>query len=216
MTQEGSPDAIKPEARPPDSNVMILSVIAIALLLALVVVVFLVIQLPAGTGKVPVSALPSSPRAEPQVTSSPTPEGTMRSTVPTSEVTGQPVTPTPLLTPQLPVDFILTTGESTSCGLTCRHLYATITNNGYNTAHNVCISVTLHNSRNEIIFLNDKPVLTQCVGDIAGGTSRTEPITLNADCGMFMTRCIQETLTLGTTVNSDEKTVRFPDQLMKV
>jgi len=100
--------------------------------------------------------------------------------------------------------------------LTCRQLDASITNTGYETAHNVCISVGLHNSRNEIINLNGEPSLNRCIGDIEGGESKTEPITINADCGVFASKCIGETLTLQTLVLSDEKTVRFPDQLIAV
>jgi hypothetical protein len=119
-------------------------------------------------------------------------------------------------TQRLPVDFILQPGGQTSCGLTCRQLDATITNSGYETAHDVCITVALHNSRNEVINLNGEASIRHCVGDIEGGQSKTEPITINADCGLFATKCIGETLTLQTRVTSVEKTIRFPDQLIKV
>jgi len=91
-----------------------------------------------------------------------------------------------------------------------------MTNSGYMTAHNVCIAVSMHNSRNEIIGLNGESTLNRCVGDIAGGQTITEPITINADCGVFATKCLGETLTLQTNVQSDEKTVRFPDQSIPV
>jgi len=119
-------------------------------------------------------------------------------------------------TQRLPVDFILQPGEQTSCGLTCRQLDATITNSGYEIAHDVCITVALHNSRNEVINLNGEASIRRCVGDIAGGQSRTESISINADCGLFATKCIGETLTLQTQVTSVEKTIRFPDQLIAV
>jgi hypothetical protein len=119
-------------------------------------------------------------------------------------------------TQRLPVDFILQPGEQTSCGLTCRQLDATITNSGYETAHDVCITVALYNSRNEVINLNGEASIRRCVGDIAGGQSRTEPITINADCGLFASKCIGETLTLQTRVTSVEKTILFPDQLIAV
>jgi hypothetical protein len=115
-----------------------------------------------------------------------------------------------------PVDFLIQTGAPANCGLTCRQLDAALTNSGYKTAHNVCITVSMHNSRNEIINLNGESSLNQCVGDIAGGQTITEPITINADCGPFATLCIGETLTLLTQVVSDEKTVRFPDQVISV
>ena len=119
-------------------------------------------------------------------------------------------------TPNVPVDFILQSGEPASCGLTCRQLDATITNTGYNTAHNVCITVTLHNSRNEVINLNGAPSLQRCIGDLTGGQAKTESISVDADCGAFATRCIGQTLTLQTQVSSDEKTARFPDQVIPV
>ena len=103
-----------------------------------------------------------------------------------------------------------------NCGLTCRQLDATITNTGYETAHTVCITLAIHNSRNEIISLNGNPTLSQCVGDIAAGASKTEPITINADCGAFASKCIGETLTLETRATSDEKTVQFADQQIAV
>jgi hypothetical protein len=103
-----------------------------------------------------------------------------------------------------------------SCGLTCRQLDASITNTGYETAHNVCITLGLHNSRNEIINLNNEPSINRCIGDIAGGQKKTEQITINADCGAFATKCIGEMLTLQTRVTSVEKTVQFPDQLIAV
>jgi hypothetical protein len=119
-------------------------------------------------------------------------------------------------TSKIPVDFVLQPGEQTSCGLTCRELVAAITNTGYETAHNVCITVALHNSRDEVINLNGDLSIRRCIGDIAGGQEKSEQITINADCGVFATKCIGETLTLQTQVSSDEKTVQFPDQLIAV
>jgi hypothetical protein len=89
-------------------------------------------------------------------------------------------------------------------------------NSGYSTAHNVCITVSIHNSRNEIINMNGEPSLKRCIGDVAGGQTITAPIMINADCGPFASLCIGETLTLQTQVVSDEKTVRFPDQVISV
>jgi hypothetical protein len=115
-----------------------------------------------------------------------------------------------------PVDFSIQTGVPLNCGLTCRQLDAMLTNSGYTTAHNVCIMVSMHNSRNEIINLNGESNLNRCVGDVANGQTITAPITINADCGPFASLCIGETLTLQTQVVSDEKTVRFPDQVISV
>jgi hypothetical protein len=119
-------------------------------------------------------------------------------------------------TAAVPVDFSIQTSVPANCGLTCRQLDAALTNSGYKTAHNVCITVSMHNSRNEIINLNGESGLNRCVGDIAGGQTITEPITINADCGPLATRCIGETLTLQTMVVSKEQTVRFPDQVISV
>ena len=119
-------------------------------------------------------------------------------------------------TPALPVDFLLQSGDPGSCGPTCRQLDASITNTGYETAHNVCITVGLHKSRNEIIFLNGESSINRCIGDISGGQKKTESITINADCGAFATKCIGETLTLQTRITSVEKTIRFPDQVIAV
>ena len=116
----------------------------------------------------------------------------------------------------LPVNFLLQSGDPKNCGLTCRQLDASITNTGYETAHSVCIAVALHNSRNEIIYLNGESSIKRCIGDISGGQKKTESITINADCGAFATKCIGETLTLQTRVTSVEKTVRFPDQVIAV
>ncbi len=130
--------------------------------------------------------------------------------------TGQPGRTTTAPTPSVPVDFILQSGEPTSCGLTCRQMDATIKNTGYDTAHNVCITVTLHNSRNEVINLNGAPSLNRCIGDLTGGQAKTESISVDADCGAFATKCIGQTLTLQTQVSSNEKTAQFPDQIIPV
>lgn len=109
-----------------------------------------------------------------------------------------------------PVDFILAPGEPISCGLTCRELTAAITNTGYSDAHNVCISLSMHNSKGEVIALNGGETLRTCIGDLGPGERRSEPVTINADCGMFALKCVKETLTLETVVSSDETTVAFP------
>jgi len=120
------------------------------------------------------------------------------------------------VTPSVPVDFLLQSGNPSSCGLTCRQLDASITNTGYASAHSVCIDVSMHNSKNEIINLNGEASLVRCIGDISAGQTKTEAITINADCGVFATKCIGETLILRTRITSVEKTVQFPDQLIAV
>ena len=141
-----------------------------------------------------------------------------------------PTSPTPRVTPvprqtefppapgaeKKPVDFVLVAGPQINCGLTCRQLTPTITNTGDETAHNVCISLVMYNSRAEPILLNGGPYLTQCVGDLVGGESTSEAITINADCGILASKCIQQTLILQTQITSEEKTVQFPDQTISV
>jgi hypothetical protein len=117
---------------------------------------------------------------------------------------------------QEPVDFVLDSGPQTNCGLTCRQLTPTITNTGNETAHNVCINLVVYNSNGELIFLNGEPSIRQCVGDLAGNESKSEPIVINADCGFLASGCIGQTLILQTTATSDERTVRFPDQMVAV
>jgi hypothetical protein len=117
-------------------------------------------------------------------------------------------------TSKIPVDFVLQSGVVTSCGLTCRQLDAAIINTGFETAHNVCITVALHTSKNEVISLNGDPFIERCIGDLAGGEAKTEPVSIDADCGTFATKCVGETLTLQILVSSDEKTAQFPDQVI--
>jgi len=202
--QEAKPDAPeKSGRRSPEKKTLVLAGIAVAGIIIAAIFACIIFQAPENS-KNPVS---------PSVTTSSQPRATH---VPTgSPTTRQPSYVTVKAT-QNPVDFVLQPGEQTSCGLTCRQLDATVTNSGYETAHNVCITVALYNSRNAVINLNGETSLRRCVGDIAAGQSRTEPITINADCGVFATKCIGETLTLQTQVTSDEKTIRFPDQLIKV
>ena len=188
--------------------------IVVAVLIIAVIAVVASIQLPAGKGTAQPGVIKNFTQPEKGVYSAQT-----QNVQKTIRQTGtQTIRQTPTLqkTPSLPVDFVLQPGDPVSCGLTCRQLDASITNTGYETAHNVCITVGLHNSRNEIINLNDGPSINRCIGDISGGQKKTEPITINADCGAFATKCIGETLTLQTRVTSVEKTVQFPDQLIAV
>ncbi|MDD3136939.1 MAG: hypothetical protein WC406_03620 [Methanoregula sp.] len=139
-------------------------------------------------------------------------------TAPVEPDTPAPVTvsptPPPVDVPDTSVNFLLDPGTPESCGLTCRQATATVTNTGNETAHNVCVALSVSNSRGERIFLNNRLTLQRCIGDLAGGESQQEPITINADCGAFGTRCIGQTLFLRCRVTSDEKTRQFPDQVM--
>jgi hypothetical protein len=69
----------------------------------------------------------------------------------------------------------------------------------------------MQNSKGNVIALNGDETFRECIGDLGAGQRRSEPVTINADCGMFALNCIKETLTLQTVISSDETTVRFPD-----
>jgi hypothetical protein len=118
--------------------------------------------------------------------------------------------------PQKPVDFVIQTGPQVKCGLTCRELTPSITNTGSEKAHNVCITIVLHNSGGDLIPLNGAPSIIQCIGDLTSGESRSEPITINADCGFLASKCLRQTLILHTEATCDETTVQFPDRTIAV
>jgi hypothetical protein len=118
--------------------------------------------------------------------------------------------------PQNPVDFVIQTGPQVKCGLTCRQLTPTLTNTGSETAHNVCITIVLYNSGGDTIALNGAPSIRECVGDIASGESKSEPVTINADCGFLASKCLRQTLILKTEATCDETTVQFPDRTIAV
>ena len=125
-------------------------------------------------------------------------------------------TPSPITPSKQPVDFALDPGTQTNCGLTCRETTATITNTGDSTAHNVCVVLTVSNSKGETIPLNNEVNIRRCIGDLVGGQSKSESITINADCGTFGTKCIGQTLILKCYATSNEKMVQFPDKVMPV
>ncbi len=212
--KEQEKDKEKPGPGLPEKKNLMIAGIVVALLIIAVIAVVVSIQSPAGKGTAQPAVIKNFTQPEQGVSSAQT-QNIQRTIRQTGTQTIRQ-TPTLQKTPALPVDFVLQPGDPASCGLTCRQLDASITNTGYETAHNVCITVGLHNSRNEIINLNGEPSINRCIGDIAGGQEKTEPITLNADCGLFATKCIGETLTLQTRVTSVEKTVQFPDQLIAV
>jgi hypothetical protein len=211
-------DEVKEQEKPgpglPEKKNLMIAGIVVALLIIAVIAVMVSIQLPAGKGIAQPAVIKNFTQPEKGVSSAQTQK--LQKTIRQTGTQTIRQTPTLQKTPALPVDFVLQPGDPASCGLTCRQLDASITNTGYETAHNVCITVGLHNSRNEVIYLNGGPSINRCIGDIAGGQKKTEPITINADCGVFATKCIGETLTLQTRVTSVEKTVQFPDQLIAV
>lgn len=128
----------------------------------------------------------------------------------------QPNTQPAYDSPVKPVDFVIEAGPQEKCGLTCRQLTPAITNTGNETAHNVCISLVLYNSGGDLIFLNGGPTIRQCIGNIASGESKSEPIVIEADCGFLASKCLRQTLILKTEVTCDEATVQFPDQMIAV
>jgi len=202
----------KPVPGLPEKKNLMIAGIVVALLIMGGIAVVEIIPLPAGKETAQPTVIKNLTQPEKGV-SFPQTQKVQKTILQTGT---QTVTPTQQKTPALPVDFVLLSGDPVSCGLTCRQLDASITNTGYETAHNVCITVGLHNSRNEIISLNGESSLKRCIGDISMGQKKTESITINADCGAFATKCIGETLTLQTQVTSVEKTVRFPDQRIDV
>ena len=115
-----------------------------------------------------------------------------------------------------PVEFSLDPGTPLSCGLTCRETTATITNTGDEVAHSVCVVLEVFNENGERIYINSGPSIERCLGDITGGSSRSETIRIDADCGFLAGKCLGHTLVLKSRVTSLEKTRSFPDSLMVV
>jgi len=134
----------------------------------------------------------------------------------TPPTTNIPPTSSPVNAADDSVGFTLDPGTPENCGLTCRQTTATITNTGSETAHNVCVELSIYNSRGERIFLNNRLTIQRCIGNLSGGQSQSEPITINADCGAFATKCIGQTLILRCRVTSDEKTGQFPDKVLSL
>jgi len=209
--KEQEKDAKIPGPGLPVKKILMTAGIVVAVLIIVGIAAVVLIQVPEDTGTPQTLVMKNPPPQKKEVSSAPT--QIIQKTQSIRQTLAQP---TQQKTPALPVDFLLQSGVPVSCGLTCRQLDASITNTGYETAHNVCVTVGLRNSRNEIINLNGKTSINRCIGDIAGGQKKTESIIINADCGAFATRCIGETLTLQTEVTSVEKTVRFPDQVIAV
>jgi len=199
-------DAYEKPARIPGKKILFLAGVIVAVIIIAAISAYIFFQVPQNSEN-PVSLGTTNSPSQHRI-STQHPEGSQTIRQPTEYTVKEPL--------KIPVDFALQPGEQTSCGLTCRQLVAAITNTGYETAHNVCITVALHNSRNEVINLNGDLSIRRCIGDIAGGQEKSEQITINADCGVFATKCIGETLTLQTQVSSDEKTIQFPDQLIAV
>ncbi len=197
---------------PENKNLILVGIVAAVVIIAVIAIVFA--QLPSDTGNKQPPAIQTTPPQKTAVSPSATPK--LLKTVRQTNTQTILQTPTTQATPAVPVDFVLQSGTPSSCGLTCRQMDASITNTGYAIAHTVCIEVSMHNSRNDVINLNGQSSMQQCVGDLTGGQSKTESITVNADCGAFATKCIGETLTLKTKITSVEKTVQFPDQLIAV
>jgi len=128
-----------------------------------------------------------------------------------------PATPSPVPTQtKKPVEFTLDPGTPVNCGLTCRETTATITNTGDETAHSVCVVLEVFNENGERIFINSAPSIERCLGDIDGGSSKSETITINADCGFLAGKCVGHTLILKTRATSLEESQIFPDSLMVV
>jgi len=169
-----------------------------------------------GGGMTSLSNLDTGGPGTPQSTATPLPglaTRTVQAPVPTA------ITHAPTLAPtiaQKPVAFTLDAGAPVSCGPTCRETTATITNTGDETAHSVCVVIEVFNDANERIPINAGPSIEKCIGELAGGSSRTEIVQVHADCGFLATRCIGHTLVLKTRITSFERTVQFPDTFIAV
>lgn len=128
------------------------------------------------------------------------------------EDSGTPIVPTitnaPIVAQKKPVSFELNPGTPTECGTTCRQTAATLTNSGDETAHNVRVDLNIYNNIGESVYSIQKSL-----GDIPGHTSKSETVTINADCGFLYSKCLShKPLTLKSEVISDEGTFPFQDQ----
>jgi hypothetical protein len=195
---------------PENKNLILAGIVAAVVIIAVIAILFSQSSSDTGTKVLPPTPTPTAQKIEVSPSATPKLLTTIRQT-PTQTIPPETQTTVPV-----PVDFALQSGTPSSCGVTCRQMDASVTNTGYALAHSVCIEVSMHNSRNDIINLNGETTLQRCIGDLPGGQSKTESITVNADCGAFATKCIGETLTLKTKITSVEKTVQFPDQLIAV
>jgi len=78
------------------------------------------------------------------------------------------------------------------------------------------VVLEVFNENGERIFINSAPSIERCLGDIGGGESRSETITIHADCGFLAGKCIGHTLILKTRATSIERTQVFPDSYIVV
>jgi len=213
-------------------NPGIATLIAIGAIILILGIFFLTQESPVNEKEIPdltqgqtVSATPTPsltittrPVITTRQTATGTPTASVTGTATTTQRTLPPTTaPTPVPTKvKKPVDFTLDSGTPSNCGLTCRETTATITNTGDETAHSVCVVLEVFNEAGERILINSAPSLERCLGDIAGGSSRSETITINADCGFLAGKCVGHTLILKTRATSVEKSQTFPDSIMPV
>lgn len=202
------------------------TLIAIVAIILILGIFFLTQESPVNDEEIPdlteeqtVSATPTpSLTITTRSTAMETPTTSVTETATTTQRTLLPTTaPTPV--PPIgkrPVEFTLDSGTPSNCGLTCRETTATITNTGDETAHSVCVVLEVFNEVGERISINSAPSLERCLGDIEGGSSRSETITINADCGFLAGKCVGHTLILKTRATSVEKSQTFPDSIMPV
>ena len=178
-------------------QLLLVGVVAVIIVLAVIALYALApstASSPAASAPAPSSAAPSSAaKASPQAAAVAVPAGSQNA-----------------------VDFSIDAGAQEKCGLTCRQLSPTVTNTGTATAHNVCFTVDLHNSKGELIALNGAPSIKKCIGDMAAGESKSEPLKIEADCGFLASKCVSQTLILKTQATCDETTVQFPDTVIAV
>ncbi|MFA4826262.1 MAG: hypothetical protein WC593_14010 [Methanoregula sp.] len=183
----------------PDKKQMIIAGI-IVVVVVLAIIALYTLPAPAGGSAVQSSATPAAAAVSKSAA------GTAQQSLPAAAQ----------VTAQKAVDFAIDAGAQEKCGLTCRQLSPTVTNTGTATAHNVCFTIDMHNSKGELIALNSAPSIQKCVGNLASGESRSEPIKIEADCGFLASKCVSQTLILKTRATCDETTVQFPDTVIAV
>jgi len=199
MMPPAPPGKKEPGSTRPGKKAVVAFVIIFVVVIIGVIAVVVLVQSPAGSGATTSPAVVENPP---------------HSSIP--QPVRQPYTQPACDSPVKPVDFVIEAGPQEKCGLTCRQLTPIITNTGNETAYNVCISLVVYNSGGELIFLNGRPSIRQCIGNITSGESKSEPIVIEADCGFLASKCLQQTLILKSEATCDETTVQFPDQMIAV
>lgn len=117
-----------------------------------------------------------------------------------------------VVTPQKGVYFKIDPGTPISCGITCRQIMTVLTNIGNENAHNVMVSLDIHNNIGESVYSTQEQL-----GDIQSCQSICRIITMNIDCGSILTlysRCRKHMpLILKMKIVCNECVQAFPDYI---